>query len=327
MTIEHNQNGTSDENDPSQNDPGMDTAYEQPAKRKPSAKKPIAAKESGEKKEIAEPESTPSETEAPQGLDDSKAPLVSHLAELRKRLLLSVGMLLLSFLVCFYFAQPIYNFLAAPLTDNWLEDSGRRMIFTALHEQFFTQIKVAFFAALCLSFPLISAQIWMFVAPGLYRNEKKAFLPFLLATPILFTIGAAFVYYVVMPVAIQFFMGFEQMGNSGGPKIELEAKVSEYLSLVMQLIFAFGICFELPILLTLLAKVGITSKEGLKAKRRYAIVIAFIAAAILTPPDPLSQLGLALPIILLYELSIITAGMVAPKDQLEPEEDEDNATA
>lgn len=269
-------------------------------------------------------QSLPNPNTAQDEFDPSKAPLVSHLSELRKRLMLSVGVLLLSFFVCFYFAQPIYNFLAAPLTNVWGDDSDRRMIFTALHEQFFTQIKVAFFAALCISFPLISAQIWMFIAPGLYKNEKKVFLPFLLATPFLFALGAAFVYYFVMPVAIQFFIGFEQLDTGTGPKIQLEAKVSEYLSLVMQLIFAFGICFELPVLLTLLAKVGITSQAGLRAKRRYAIVIAFVTAAILTPPDPLSQLGLAIPIILLYELSIITAGMVAkPKDDPEQDSNQD----
>lgn len=246
-------------------------------------------------------------------LDESKAPLVSHLAELRKRLIISVGFLLICFFIAFYFSQPIYNFLAAPLTNVWGDGSGRKMIFTALHEQFFTQVKVAFFAALCISFPLISAQLWMFIAPGLYKNEKRAFMPFLVATPFLFALGASFVYYVVLPVAIKFFMGFEQVSTNGGPQIQLEAKVSEYLSLVMQLIFAFGLCFELPIVLTLLSKVGITSSAGLKAKRRYAIVIAFFVAAILTPPDPLSQIGLAIPIIILYEIGIITSRMVEKK--------------
>ena len=259
--------------------------------------------------------------------DDNKMPLLSHLVELRRRLLISVGALVIAFFICFYFAQPIYNFLAQPLANIWQADEGRRMIATALHEQFFTQIKVAFFAALCFAFPLISAQIWMFVAPGLYKNEKQAFLPFLIATPFLFALGAAFVYYGVMPVAIKFFIGFELMGGQAGdagPAIELEAKVSEYLSLVMQLIFAFGLCFELPILLTLLAKAGIVGPDGLKKKRRYAIVFAFIVAAILTPPDPLSQLGLAIPIIILYEISILTAGMVSKKAKDEENQPEEN---
>ena len=247
-------------------------------------------------------------------IDASRAPLLDHLVELRRRLVWSVVALILAFFVCFYFAQPIFNFLAAPLVDVWGPETQRRMIFTALHEQFFTQIKVAFFAAFCVSFPIIAGQFYAFVAPGLYKHEKSAFIPFLVATPILFTTGAAFVYYVVLPVAWRFFLGFEQgSGTEGAPAIELEAKVSEYLSLIMQLIFAFGISFLLPVVLTLLVKAGITSSEGLRSKRRYAIVIAFIAAAILTPPDPMSQIGLAIPIILLYEVSIWTSKLIERK--------------
>ncbi len=238
-------------------------------------------------------------------VEASKAPLLEHLVELRQRLVWSVVALLVTFFICFFFAQSIYDWLAAPLQSAWEGETGRRMIFTALHEQFFTHIKVAFFAALCISFPIIAGQLWMFVAPGLYKHEQGAFLPFLIATPILFVIGGAFVYYLVMPVAIDFFLGFEQAATAdGGPRIELEAKVSEYLSLVMRLIFAFGISFELPVVLSLLVRAGLASSDGLRKKRRYAILIAFVAAAVLTPPDPLSQIGLAIPIILLYEISI-----------------------
>lgn len=237
-------------------------------------------------------------------LEASKAPLMDHLKELRQRLLISVGALLVGFFIAFAFAEYIYIFLADPLVSSWGEDDlSRRMIFTAPHEAFFTYVKVAFFTSFCFTFPLIAGQLWMFIAPGLYSHEKQAFLPFLLATPFLFTLGAAFVYYLVMPVALSFFLGFEQTG-ADGMRVQMEAKVSEYLSFVMTLIFAFGLCFELPVLLTLLVKVGMTSAQGLRDKRRYAILIAFVAAAILTPPDPLSQIGLAVPIILLYEISI-----------------------
>lgn len=250
-------------------------------------------------------------------VEASKAPLLDHLVELRQRLVWSVVALLVTFFICFFVAQPIYDWLAAPLQNAWHGETGRRMIFTALHEQFFTHIKVAFFAALCISFPIISSQLWMFVAPGLYKHEKGAFLPFLIATPILFMMGGAFVYYVVMPVAIDFFLGFEQQAaEGGGPRIELEAKVSEYLSLVMRLIFAFGISFELPVVLSLLVRAGLATSDGLKKKRRYAILIAFVAAAVLTPPDPLSQIGLAIPIILLYEVSIY-CGMLIERQKRE----------
>ncbi len=249
------------------------------------------------------------ETEEREGLEERKMSLVDHLTELRRRLMYSVAAFLIVFLFCFYFADAFFNFLVEPLASVWQGDSNRRLIFTAMHEKFFTNVKVAFFVAAFLAFPIFASQIWMFVAPGLYRNEKRAFLPFLFATPFLFFGGGAFVYYIVMPVAWQFFTSFEQLAgaNTGALAIELEPKVNEYLSLVMRLIFAFGLTFELPVVLTLLAKVGIVSPEGLKAKRRYAIVIAFIAAAILTPPDPLSQLALAIPIIVLYEISILCA--------------------
>lgn len=257
--------------------------------------------------QTAGPAEMPDEEE---DVEQHKMPLVSHLTELRRRLIYSLIAFVLVFLVCFYFADPFFNFLVEPLARIWEGQEGRRLIYTALHEKFFTNIKVAFFAAAFLSFPVVSTQIWMFVAPGLYRKEKRAFLPFLIATPILFFGGGAFVYYFVLPVAWQFFSGFEQLAGEEVLAISLEPKVNEYLSLVMRLIFAFGLSFELPVVISLLARVGMVSTEGLKKKRRYAIVIAFIAAAILTPPDPLSQLALAIPIIILYEVSIVCARMI-----------------
>lgn len=264
-------------------------------------------------------------------IDDNKMPLLDHLIELRQRLLYSVIGLIVIFLICFYFAGDLFNFLVQPLVDIWKERgelSQHRFIFTALQEKFFTDIKVAFFAALFFAFPLIASQIWLFVAPGLYRNEKRAFLPFLIATPILFFIGAAFVYYVVMPVAWAFFYDYSvNPGSVDSPKIELEARVAEYLALSMRLIFAFGISFELPVIITLLARVGMATSAGLKQKRRYAVVLAFVAAAVLTPPDPLSQIGLALPIIALYEISILSARMIERQrgdDEDEWDDDEDD---
>ena len=188
--------------------------------------------------------------------------------------------------------------------------SGARMIFTALHEAFFTYIKVSFFTAAFVSFPLISTQIWLFVAPGLYKREKTAFLPFLIATPLLFFMGGALVYYLIFPFAWEFFLNFQTSGLDGSLPIQVEPKVDQYLSLVMQLIFAFGLGFELPVLLMLLVRVGLLTAQGLANKRRYAIAVVFIFAAILTPPDVISQIGLAVPIILLYELSIVGARII-----------------
>ncbi|MCH7550676.1 MAG: twin-arginine translocase subunit TatC [Proteobacteria bacterium] len=252
-------------------------------------------------------------------------PLLDHLIELRSRLLHSLIAIVVLFFISYYFAPELYDFLVAPLADVLEEMGGqRRLIFTALHEAFFTYIKVAFFAALFLSFPFIAIQVWMFIAPGLYKTEKRAFAPFLIATPILFFAGGALVYYFIFPLAWKFFLSFESVGGAGALPIQLEAKVDQYLSLVMRLIFAFGLCFELPVVLTLLARVGIVSSKGLKKNRKYAIVLAFVAAAILTPPDVISQIGLALPTMVLYEISIICVRMVEKaRGDVEEEDDED----
>ncbi len=243
-------------------------------------------------------------------VEETRSPLVAHLAELRQRLLYSILGLALAFAVCFYFAEYIYAFLVAPYADAVAGEEGRRLIFTALHETFFTYVKLSFWAAICLAFPVIATQVYMFVAPGLYAHEKKAFLPFLIATPVLFIAGGSLVYFVIMPVAIEFFLSFESQGAAGSLPIELEAKVGEYLGLVTKLIFAFGLSFQLPIVLTLLARIGVIDSAWLKRQRKYAIVIVFASAAVLTPPDPVSQIGLALPILILYELSILSARLI-----------------
>ena len=231
----------------------------------------------------------------------------SHFIELRSRLLNSLIFIFVVFIFSYFFAEQIYNFLVEPYADAVREDSvSRRLIFTALHETFITYIKVAFFSAIFLGSPVLLIQIYKFIAPGLYKNEKKAILPYLISTPILFLLGGLLVYYLVMPLAIKFFLSFESLGSNNNLPIQLEAKVNEYLSLIMRLIFAFGISFQLPILLNLLARVGVVNSDYLKTRRRYVIVIIFAIAAILTPPDPITQVGLAIPLLLLYELSIFT---------------------
>ena len=239
----------------------------------------------------------------------------SHFVELRSRLIKSMLFILVIFVVSYTFADQIYNFLVEPYANAVKDDSSsRRLIFTALHETFITYLKVAFFAALFIGSPILLIQIYKFIAPGLYKNEKKALLPYLISTPILFFFFFFFFYYLVMPLAIKFFLSFESSGTATTLPIQLEAKVNEYLSLIMRLIFAFGISFQLPILLNLLARIGIVNSNYLKKRRRYVIVIIFTVAAILTPPDPITQIGLAIPLLLLYELSIITVKFTEKKD-------------
>ena len=240
---------------------------------------------------------------------------VGHLTELRSRLVKSFVFLLLLFILSYVFSTEIYRFLVQPYADAVLNESlQRRLIFTALHEAFLTYLKVAFFAALFISSPFFLIQLWKFVAPGLYKNEKQALLPYLVATPILFILGGFIVYYLIMPLAIKFFLGFETVAEPGVIAIELEAKVNEYLSLIMRLIFAFGISFQLPVILSLLARIGIINSEYLRERRKYFVVIIFAMAAILTPPDPITQIGLALPLLLLYELSIFTVKFIEKKE-------------
>ena len=238
----------------------------------------------------------------------------SHFVDLRSRLLKSIVFILIIFILSYTFAEQIYNFLVEPYANDVKHDlNSRRLIFTALHETFITYLKVAFFTAIFLGSPILLIQIYKFIAPGLYKNEKKAILPYLVSTPILFLLGGVLVYYLVMPLAIKFFLSFETIGSSSSLPIQLEAKVNEYLSLIMRLIFAFGISFQLPILLNLLARIGVVNSGYLKSRRRYVIVIIFTVAAILTPPDPITQIGLAIPLLLLYELSIITVKFTEKK--------------
>ena len=237
-------------------------------------------------------------------IEASKAPLIEHLIELRTRLIRAIIAIFVAFVVCFYFADEIFNILIVPYEKASGPLREIKLIYTAPQEYFFTQMKLALFGALFIAFPVIANQIYKFVAPGLYRHERGAFLPFLIATPILFFIGAMLVYFLVMPMAMSFFLAMEQTGGQGRASIELLPKVNEYLGLIMTFIFAFGLVFQLPVVLTLLGRAGIVTSESLKTKRKWAIVISFIVAAILTPPDPISQISLALPTILLYEISI-----------------------
>ncbi len=235
-------------------------------------------------------------------IDETQAPLLDHLIELRTRLLRCVFALGVSFAVCMYFADDIFGFLVRPLTEAFPPGQGR-LIYTKLYEAFFVELKVALFAAFFVSFPIIANQLWAFIAPGLYAKEKKAFLPFLVATPVLFTSGAALAYYVVMPTAFRWFLGFE--GTAGGLKLEALPGTGDYLSLVMQFILAFGISFLLPVLLLLLNRAGIVTRDQLARSRRYVIVGIFVVAAVATPPDVVSQLMLAVPLLLLFEGSLV----------------------
>ena len=244
----------------------------------------------------------------------NKGSLISHLVELRQRLINSFIFLFFFFVICYFFSEEIYSFLVQPYADAVNnDDKNRRLIFTALQETFLTYLKVSFFAAFFISSPIILIQIWKFIAPGLYNNEKKAILPYLILTPILFLLGGMLVYYLIMPLAIKFFLSFESTTVTTSLPIQLEAKVNEYLSLVMKLIFAFGLSFQLPVILSLLARVGFVDSVFLKERRKYVVVIIFIAAAILTPPDPVTQIGLAIPLLILYELSILSVKIIEKK--------------
>ncbi len=237
-------------------------------------------------------------------LDDTQAPLLDHLIELRRRLVRAVIALVLAFCVCLYFADHIFGFLVRPLTQAFAETPGAgRLVYTKLYEAFFVQIKVAMFAAFLVSFPIIANQLWAFIAPGLYAREKKAFLPFLIATPVLFTMGASLAYFMVMPTAFEWFLGFE--GVSGGLPQEALPAMGDYLDLVMRFILAFGISFLLPVLLMLLNTAGLVTRDQLVATRRYIIVLVFVVAAVVTPPDVISQLLLAIPLLLLFEASMV----------------------
>ena len=243
--------------------------------------------------------------------NSEKSGFISHLVELRQRLINSFIFLFSFFVVCYFFSEEIYSFLVQPYADAVKDDNvNRRLIFTALQETFLTYLRVSFFAALFVSSPIILIQIWKFIAPGLYKNEKEAILPYLIATPILFLFGGMLVYYLIMPLAIKFFLSFEASSINSALPIQLEAKVNEYLSLVMKLIFAFGLSFQLPVILSLLARVGFVDSVFLKERRKYVVVIIFVAAAILTPPDPITQIGLAIPLLILYELSIFSVKII-----------------
>ena len=245
---------------------------------------------------------------------DKESGFVSHLIELRQRLINSLICLALLFVLCYFFSEYIYGFLVEPYAEAVKnDDTNRRLIFTALQETFLTYLKVSFFAAFFITSPFLLIQVWKFIAPGLYNHEKKAIMPYLVLTPVLFLLGGMLVYYLIMPLAIKFFLSFESAGLNTNLPIQLEAKVNEYLSLVMKLIFAFGLSFQLPVVLSLLARIGVVNSTFLKERRKYVVVIIFAAAAILTPPDPVTQIGLAIALLILYELSIFSVNIIEKK--------------
>lgn len=252
-------------------------------------------------------------------IEKSSAPLMEHLIELRRRLIWSIGGFFVAFLVCFFFAKKLFNLLVVPFkwATQWagLDPHKVELIYTAPQEFFFTQVKLAMFGGMVIAFPLIATQIYKFIAPGLYKNERNAFLPFLIASPILFLMGASLVYFFFTPMVMWFFLAMQQAGTDDQVQISLLPKVSEYLSLIMTLIFSFGLVFQLPVVTSLMTRVGMLSSKALAEKRKWAIVIAFVVAAVLTPPDPMSQIGLAIPTILLYEVSIWAARLIE-RDQV-----------
>ena len=246
----------------------------------------------------------------------NQSSFVGHLTELRSRLVKSIIYFFIFFVLCYLFAENIYSFLVQPYADAVKDDViERRLIYTALHETFITYLKVAFFSAIFITSPIILTQIWKFIAPGLYKNEKLTLLPYLIITPILFILGGMLVYYLIMPLAIKFFLSFETSTLTNSLPIQLEAKVNEYLSLIMRLIFAFGLSFQLPVLLSLLARVGFVDSMYLKKRRKYVIVIIFAVAALITPPDPITQIGLGIPLLILYELSILSVKIIEKKNK------------
>lgn len=254
-------------------------------------------------------------------IEKSSAPLIEHLIELRRRLIWSLGGFFIAFLVCFFFAKRLFNLLVIPFkwATKWagLDPHKVELIYTAPQEFFFTQVKLAMFGGMVVAFPLIATQIYKFIAPGLYKNERSAFLPFLIASPILFLMGASLVYFFFTPMVMWFFLAMQQVGTNDQVQISLLPKVSEYLSLIMTLIFSFGLVFQLPVVTSLLTRVGMLSSKALAEKRKWAIVIAFVVAAVLTPPDPMSQIGLAIPTILLYEVAIWSARMIERSQERE----------
>jgi sec-independent protein translocase protein TatC len=247
-------------------------------------------------------------------IEKSSAPLIEHLIELRRRLIWSLGGFFVAFLVCFFFAKRLFNLLVVPFrwATQWagLDPHKVELIYTAPQEFFFTQVKLAMFGGMVIAFPLIATQIYKFIAPGLYKNERNAFLPFLIASPILFLMGASLVYFFFTPMVMWFFLAMQQTGTNDQVQISLLPKVSEYLSLIMTLIFSFGLVFQLPVVTSLLTRVGLLSSQALAEKRKWAIVLSFVVAAVLTPPDPMSQCGLAIPTIILYEVAIWSSRMI-----------------
>jgi sec-independent protein translocase protein TatC len=243
-------------------------------------------------------------------LEATKAPLMEHLVELRKRLVWGATSFAIAFVICFALSGRIFDFLTAPLHHALAGKANDHLIYTALTEVFFTRVKIGMFGGLCLGFPFIAAQLWLFIAPGLYKHEKNAFLPFLVAAPVMFIAGASFVYYVMLPFAIQFFAGYQVPTVNGAMGIELQAKVDDYLTFVMTLMAAFGLTFQLPVVLSILARIGLVKAKMLREMRRYAIVALVAVAAVFTPPDPYSMISLAVPLVALYEISILCVWLI-----------------